>query len=72
VLSYRYWNVGKLGVAVVAVRGFAGYDWAAYLGGLPNPALTEEVVIHVMGEGAKLRESEARAFFPEVDLEYRP
>lgn len=59
-------------VSIVAVRGTGG-DWAAYLAGLqtysePQPAF----LARVYREGFKLTEEQARAFFPGVELEYRP
>jgi hypothetical protein len=47
-------------VAIVAVKGGAGYDWAAYA------APIEWDENHRMESGGKLREKEARAFFDQA------
>lgn len=61
---------------VVASQGAVG-DWAAYVAGVtlsqsedhePESAIARVVAAN----GYKLTEDQARAFFPDVKLEYRP
>jgi len=64
--------VYPLAVCVVAVCGDRGDDWAAYVGAL-LAEIPEQVGARLIAEeGAKLPEPVARAYFPAVDLEYRP
>ena len=65
----RYWNSNGYGCAVVASIT-EGINWAAYIGGA-DPTSEEEALIFVAERGAKLREEDARYFFPGVDLPYR-
>jgi len=66
----RYFNTNGYGCAVVASIGHGG-DWAAYIGGCPGHR-EEEDLDFVARFGAKLSEHDARHFFPEIDLPYRP
>jgi hypothetical protein len=66
----RYWNANGYGCAVVASIGHVG-DWAAYIGGC-DPKSEEEGLRFVATHGVKLSESDARYFFPDLDLFYRP
>ncbi len=65
----RYWNSNGHGCAVVACVGGGGL-WAAYIGGAPGKR-EEEDLAFVSDFGAKLSETDARHFFPEIDLPYR-
>jgi hypothetical protein len=63
-------------VLVVATRGQVG-DWAAYAAGIPLEFSREHepesgIAELVAEHGFKLSESQARAFFPNVDGDYRP
>ena len=66
----RYWNSNGYACAVVASVGVEG-EWAAYIGGA-DPQREEEALHSVAEGGAKLSEADARHFFPEIDLPYRP
>lgn len=59
-------------ISVVAIQGSA-YDWAAYIAGLPIYSEPQDDFLErVYRDGAKLTEEQARAFFPDVELRYRP
>jgi len=65
----RYWNTNGKGIAIVASIT-EGIDWAAYIGA--DEDWEEEACIKCAAEyGAKLSESDARHFFPAVELPYR-
>ena len=66
----RYWNSNGFAVAVVATIGVEG-AWAAYIGGAP-PESEEKGLAFVAMFGAKLSEEDARHFFPDLELPYRP
>lgn len=66
----RYWNANGYATAIVAVKGDVD-DWAAYIGGC-DPWSEEEAYDFVARFGCKLREDEARFFFPNIELAYRP
>lgn len=66
----RYWNASGYATAVVASVGQEG-AWSAYIGGGP-PEREEDCLEFVVSYGAKLSEADARHFFPEIDLPYRP
>ncbi len=66
----RYWNSNGYGCAVIASIGAEG-AWAAYIGGCP-PESEEEGLQFIAKWGAKLTEDDARHFFPDLDLPYRP
>lgn len=57
--------------AVVAVAGEMG-DWAAYIGSMIEPNSDTSIINRVARWGDKLPEEVARAFFPNVDLIWRP
>lgn len=57
-------------VLVVAVAG-AARDWAAYVGGIGYGADDDTKAEAVHRYGGKLPEPVARAFFPNIELEYR-
>lgn len=68
----RVYLYARGGAMVVAVKGVAD-DWAAYFMVLP-PELDRDSLhtAHEVGSrGSKLREHEARGFFPNIELPYR-
>ena len=65
----RYFNTNGYGCAIVASVGVEG-AWSAYIGGCP-PESEEEGLDFVVKYGAKLSETDARHFFPAIDLPYR-
>ena len=65
----RYWNANGKGIAVVAIVK-DGVDWSAYIGA-DNGYLEKECLNWTTKYGAKLREADARHFFPDIDLPYR-
>jgi len=84
-LEGRYWNPStethpNLNIAIIAsitlkpkTNDFPaeGFDWAAYIGAAPE-ANTEEAALKVVSKyGAKLSETDARYFFPDIELPYR-
>ena len=65
----RYWNTNGKGITIVAVTT-EGIDWAAYIGA--DDGWEEEACIKWAADyGAKLLESDARHFFPDIKLPYR-
>jgi len=72
VLAYTYWNVGGVGIVIMAREGFAD-DWAAYIGALPGHATEAEAIAHTAAHGAKLVPEQAQRWFPKLPKEaYRP
>ena len=74
-LEGRFWNQGGKQLAIVAVitQIEDGGDWAAYIGtDAPNSYQEKDTLIVVAEYGCKLRESDARHFFPDIKLPYRP
>lgn len=74
-LEGRFWNQGGKQLAIVAIvtqiRDFG--DWAAYIGtDAPNSYREEDTCLEVADHGCKLSEKDARHFFPEITLPYRP
>ena len=65
----RYWNTTGKGIAIVAVVT-GNVDWAAYIGADDGQS-EAACCLWTAGKGAKLREEEARYFFPEIELPYR-
>ena len=65
-----YCNSNHHACAVVAVIT-TGIDWAAYINGCDVHATEADCVREVADYGAKLSESNARHFFPDIDLPYR-
>ena len=66
----RYWNSNCKGITIVACIT-EKVDWAAYIGA--DDGWSEEACIEWTADyGAKLSESDARHFFPNIDLPYRP
>lgn len=66
----NYYNTNGSAVAIVAVVT-EGIDWAAYIGGTNANIPKEETVEWVAMKGCKLREEDARHFFPHIKLPYR-
>ena len=65
----RYWNTNGVGIAVIA-SVTKDIDWAAYIGadnGYSEATCLQWTAKH----GQKLREVDARYFFPEINLPYR-
>jgi hypothetical protein len=71
VVEGRYWNTGGVAIAIVAVIT-EGIDWSAYIGGTPDTRKEATAVEHAARYGAKLSEREARFYFPDIKLPYRP
>ena len=74
-LEGRFWNQGGKQLAIVAIVTALGNrgDWAAYIGtDAPDSYMEEDTCIHVAAHGCKLSEKDARHFFPEIKLPYRP
>ena len=70
----RYYNCNGFALAIVASVTQVGElgDWSAYIGA-DNGQYTEDGTLHFVAErGAKLREEDAKHFFPEITLPYRP
>lgn len=77
----RYWNASGYQVAIVAVENHwdgiedsINGDWAAYIGATHDKQYEEETIEFVAKYGCKLRQEEARFFFPTIpkDFHYRP
>ena len=69
-LEGRYWNANGFSLAIVASIT-KNIDWAAYI--RADQSRTEEETLNfVKAHGCKLSEEDARYFFPEIDLPYRP
>ena len=66
----RYWNSNGKGICVVAVIT-EGIDWAAYIGA-DNGQWEDNCVQWASHYGPKLSEQDARHFFPNITLPYRP
>jgi len=71
-LEARFWNQGGKQIAIVAVIT-KGIDWAAYIGTDAPDSYTEQGTLdYVANSGCKLSEKDARHFFPDIELSYRP
>lgn len=71
IIKGRYWNTSGIAIAIIAVIT-EGIDWAAYVGAtnyVDDENDTEQWTAHW---GAKLSEADARHFFPNMTLSYRP
>ncbi len=66
IIGNRYWNANGIGVAVAAVAGQRGDDWAAYISAQPDGASEEETTEFARRFGCKLRETEANVMFPSI------
>ncbi len=74
-LEGRFWNQGGKQLAIVAIITQIGGrgDWAAYIGtDAPDSYREEDTLTAVAKDGCKLSEADARHFFPEIQLPYRP
>ena len=67
----RYYNANYYATAIVASIT-EGIDWAAYIGGADYTVSEELAVEYVRDYGCKLSKSDARHFFPDIKLPYRP
>ena len=69
-IEARYFCTNGFGIAIVAAIT-KGVDWAAYIAA--DQSMTEEGTLRsVLEYGCKLSEKDARYFFPEIKLPYRP
>ena len=67
----RFWNSNGNHIAIVA-SVTEGIDWAAYIGSdAPNCHTEDATLLWVAAYGCKLPESDARHFFPEINMPYR-
>ena len=71
IITARYWNANYFATAIVASIT-EGIDWAAYIGGADHTLPEEKAVEYVQDYGCKLSEKDARHFFPNIKLPYRP
>jgi len=69
-IAHRYWNSNGIGIAIVAIRGYAG-DWAAYIGAEPLGWAEQDAVDKAAECGEKLSEALAQAIFPTIESHYR-
>lgn len=68
----RYFNTGSHAIAIMATVT-EGIDWAAYIGATDSEGWQEEdTMTYVVRRGNKLDEKDARYFFPDIKLPYRP
>ena len=71
-LEARFWNQGGKQLAIVAVIT-EPIDWAAYIGtDAPDSYKELDTCEYVARQGCKLSEKDARHFFPEITMPYRP
>lgn len=70
-LEARYYNANGFSLAIVASIT-KGVDWAAYIGSCTSQISEEETLQFVKDYGCKLSEKDARYYFPEIQLPYRP
>lgn len=70
IITARYYNSNYFATAVVASIT-EGIDWAAYIGGADHTLPERDAVEYVRDYGCKLSESDARHFFPNIELPYR-
>ena len=71
----RYYNSHRHAMAIVAVINDWGEgrgDWAAYANGVDATLSMEDATDWVAWHGDKLSERDARYFFPDITLVYRP
>ncbi len=65
----RYYNYNHHGIAIVAVIT-EGIDWAAYIGADDGKS-EQECINQTAYHGCKLSASDARHYFPDIELPYR-
>ena len=70
IIEGRYWNTCGIAISVVA-SVVEEIDWAAYIGATSRMVSEEESVKWTKKYGAKLSESDARYYFPDIELPYR-
>ncbi len=68
-MEFRYWNANGKGICIVASLT-EEIDWAAYIGADDGES-AEACIAWTQGYGAKLGETDARHFFPDIKLRYR-
>lgn len=68
----RYYNASDFAISIIAVIN-EGIDWAAYIGAT-NSLITskEETIGFVAKHGCKLTKKDAKYYFPDIELRYRP
>lgn len=66
----RYWNSDGKGICIMAWIT-EGIDWAAYIGA-DDGYSERNCMERTCDYGAKLSKSDARYFFPNIKLPYRP
>lgn len=74
-LEGRFWNQDGKQLAVVAIITRMGDfgDWAAYIGtDAPKSYKKIDTCLEVAESGCKLSQSDAKHFFPDIELPYRP
>jgi hypothetical protein len=69
IVEGRYWNTNGKGITIVASIT-EGIDWAAYIGA-DDGFEEEDCIKWAVKFGAKLPETDARHFFPDITLPYR-
>lgn len=62
-LDHSYYNTEGMNIAIVALRGHAGDDWAAYIGAQPGRVREGEVVIWTARHDAKIAGDRALGWF---------
>lgn len=76
IIVARYVNANYFAIAIVASVTYVDkkpIDWSAYIGATPSDCAYRQTVEYVWKRGVKLRERDARHFFPELkDVPYRP
>ena len=65
----RFWNCQGKQIAIVAVVT-KGIDWAAYIGA-DNSHSEDDTLAYAARYGSKLSASDAKHFYPEIELPYR-
>jgi hypothetical protein len=70
ITAARYYNANYYATAIVAVQT-EGIDWAAYIGGAPHSMNMADASEFVAENGDKLSRTDARYYFPLIELPYR-
>ena len=71
IVEARYWNTNGIAIAIIAIIT-EDIDWAAYVGATDMIDYKDDTLQWTAHWGAKLWESDARHFFPNMDLPYKP
>ena len=70
-VTARYFNAQGWAVAIVASVTH-GIDWGVYIGATWGPMSEKETIEYVDKHGCKMREEDARYYFPELkNVPYR-